>query len=464
MNDKIEQIENKNDDDELINTKNILSFKIKKFKNTKINKSKNLNIINKIENFNYPALLCVIIALLSIFLIFSISNKKNLNEDKKNFSSNNNKKNFPINNIFNIKELAFDNIKISYEKGLDFINKNVDGILIEPNIKNISANPQISAIIPVYNSRDIILRSIRSIQNQNMKDIEIILVNDFSTDDTLPYIEYLQKEDPRIKIIKNQKNMGILYSRSIGALSAKGKYIFSLDNGDMFLDYDVFDTIYNISIKDNFDIVEFKVIKSNALYNLPGNSLLDTKYSEHELNLVLFQPKLGYYPLQPKFERGEFSINDNYLWNKCIKTDIYQKSLNLFGEERYKRHMTLNEDLIIVVLIFNVAESFKFIGKYSVLNVPNSGGGGRSQEIINLYEMYVLDAMIDFSKDIKENKKILVQYMITLLGRSQLEETLKENDNKNLFKSLLNRIYSCDLISNEDKKEIKNRSSKFENL
>ena len=54
--------------------------------------------------------------------------------------------------------------------------------------------------------------------------------------------------------------------------------------------------------------------------------------------------------------------------------------------------------------------------------------------------------------------------MITLLGRSQLEETLKENDNKNLFKSLLNRIYSCDLISDEDKKEIKNRSSKFEYL
>ena len=298
-----------------------------------------------------------------------------------------------------------------------------------------------------------------------MKDIEIILVNDFSTDDTLSYIEYLQKEDPRIKIIKNQKNMGILYSRSIGALSAKGKYIFSLDNGDMFLDYDVFDTIYNISIKDNFDIVEFKVIKSNALYNLPGNSLLDTKYSEHELNLVLFQPKLGYYPLQPKFERGEFSINDNYLWNKCIKTDIYQKSLNLFGEERYKRHMTYYEDLIIVIILFNVAKSFKFIGKYAILNVRNIIMiYERPKTIMNLYDMYLIDALIDFSKDIKENKKIIVQYMFNLMGKKYLNETLNNNDNRNLFNSLLNRIYSCKYISDEDKMEIKNITSKYANI
>ena len=297
-----------------------------------------------------------------------------------------------------------------------------------------------------------------------MNDIEIILVNDYSTDDSLAFIEYLQKEDSRIKIIKNQKNMGILYSRSIGALSAKGNYIFSLDNGDMFLDYDVLDIIYKISIKGNFDIVEFKVIKSNALFNVPGNKLLDTKFSEHKPNLVLFQPELGYYPLQPKYDKGEFSINDNYLWNKCIKTSIYQKSLNLFGEERYKRHMTYYEDLIIVIILFNVAQSFKFIGKYSILNVRKAIRiYERPTTIMNLYDMYLIDALIDFSKDIKENKIIIVQYMINLLGKKQLNETLKHNDSRNLFNSLLNRIYSCKYISNEDKNEIKNITSKYDN-
>ena len=454
MDEKIEQ-----DEDELMNAKDILSIKKKKFSNRKSKfKPKNINILSKMKYIHYPIIICIVFVLLFFIFRGLFKRPKNINLTENIIIS----ENYSLS--LNTEELIFDNISISYKKAIDFIKKNVEGVLLEPNNNTLSENPKVSAIIPVYNSRDIILRSIRSIQNQNMKDIEIILVNDFSTDNTLSYIEELQKEDPRIIIIKNQKNMGTLYSRSIGALSAKGKYIFPLDNGDMFLDYDVFDTVYNIAIKDNFDIVEFKAINAPGLSNNPENTLLDIMFSYHKLNLVLSQPELGYFPIQPKNKTGQYSIIDNYLWNKCIKTNVYQKALNLFGEERYKRYMTLNEDLIIVIIIFNVAESFKFIGKYSVLNVPNSDGGGRSQEIINLYEMYVLDAMIDFSKDIKENKKILVQYMITLLGRSQLEETLKENDNKNLFKSLLNRIYSCDLISDEDKKEIKNRSFKFENL
>ena len=54
-----------------------------------------------------------------------------------------------------------------------------------------------------------------------MLDIEIILVNDFSTDNTLLTIQKLKDEDPRIKIINSEKNMGILYSRSMGVLKIK---------------------------------------------------------------------------------------------------------------------------------------------------------------------------------------------------------------------------------------------------
>ena len=68
-----------------------------------------------------------------------------------------------------------------------------------------------------------------------MLDIEIILVNDFSTDNTLLTIQKLKDEDTRIKIINNEKNMGILYSRSMGVLKAKGKYTLALDQDDFFL-------------------------------------------------------------------------------------------------------------------------------------------------------------------------------------------------------------------------------------
>ena len=356
------------------------------------------------------------------------------------------------------KELIFDNISTSYKSAIPFIKKNIAGNLDSINNSNYYKKiiPRVTAIIPVYNSKDIILRSIRSIQNQDMKNIEIILVDDFSTDNTLSYIEDLQKEDSRIKIIKNKKNMGILYTRSIGALSAKGKYIFPLDNGDMFLDHDVFDTVYNVANKGNFDIIEFRCINVPGLYSLENNRLLNIMFSYHKVNLELKQPELGYFPIQPKNESDDYFIEDNYLWNKCIKTIIYQKTLNLFGEERYNRRMIIHEDLIMVVLLFNIAQSFKFIGKYGVLNSPNSSGHNDNQATINLYEMYILDALIDFSKDNKLNKKIITPYAIQILRRESFNDTLKSEENKELFKSILNKIFSCTLISENDKNKIKN--------
>ena len=82
-----------------------------------------------------------------------------------------------------------------------------------------------------------------------MEDIEIILVNDFSKDNTLEIIEKLKKEDPKIKIINNPKNIGVLYSRSIGVLQSKGEYITNLDHDDFILDEDVFDIAYKASEK-----------------------------------------------------------------------------------------------------------------------------------------------------------------------------------------------------------------------
>ena len=81
-----------------------------------------------------------------------------------------------------------------------------------------------------------------------MKDFEIILINDNSIDGSLNIIQSLQKEDKRIKILNNKKNMGTLYSRSIGALNAKGEFIFPLDNDDLFFNEDLFKSIYNIAI------------------------------------------------------------------------------------------------------------------------------------------------------------------------------------------------------------------------
>ena len=89
-------------------------------------------------------------------------------------------------------------------------------IIIKILIKNItfqiSKQPKISVIIPVYNSQKTIKSAIRSIQNQNMIDIEIILINDFSKDNSSQIVEEIHQNDPRIIIINNNKNMGTIDS------------------------------------------------------------------------------------------------------------------------------------------------------------------------------------------------------------------------------------------------------------
>ena len=109
-------------------------------------------------------------------------------------------------------------------KGKQFI----DNCFNEHNIINyhkLNNKPFISVIIPVYNCKNTISAAIKSVQNQNFTDFEIILIDDFSSDNTSYIIKSIKERDSRIKIFKNKKNMGSLYSRSIGALSCKGDYI-----------------------------------------------------------------------------------------------------------------------------------------------------------------------------------------------------------------------------------------------
>ena len=213
--------------------------------NNLIEEDKNTN--KNIINYNiYKKLLFIF----GIFIILLCSFDKNLISFNKEFSTKNNKNNDEViipNNEDIYRQENFDSREKAFKKAKNFLKSNMEGKLLQ-KIPSESINDTIaSAVIPVYNSIEYISRAIKSIQNQNISNIEIILVNDFSTDNTLSFIEEIQRGDPRIKIINNKKNMGILYTRCIGVLNSKGRYIFPLDNDDMFLDNDVFFTMTNIA-------------------------------------------------------------------------------------------------------------------------------------------------------------------------------------------------------------------------
>ena len=89
----------------------------------------------------------------------------------------------------------------------------------------------VSVIIPVYNVEEYLKEALESVVNQSLKDIEIIIINDGSTDKSLRIIKGYATKDKRIKII-NQKNQGQSIARNSGIENAKGKYIYFMDSDD----------------------------------------------------------------------------------------------------------------------------------------------------------------------------------------------------------------------------------------
>jgi glycosyltransferase involved in cell wall biosynthesis len=177
----------------------------------------------------------------------------------------------------------------------------MNNILIDKKKYPLLKNPKISVIIPIYNGGKYLHYSLRSVQNQKMKDIEIILIDDCSTDNTLEIIEKYMKEDERIRFIKNIERRKILYSKSFAALNSKGKYIIQLDQDDIFIRDDIFDILYNEAQKDDLDIVQVRDFKK---YNFVFEKL--TKVNLKEMHCI--HPRKTHYQEQPKLKDNMFFI------------------------------------------------------------------------------------------------------------------------------------------------------------
>lgn len=91
--------------------------------------------------------------------------------------------------------------------------------------------PLVTVFMPVYNSEQYIKEALESILNQTYKNLEIVLVDDGSTDRSVEIIK--SYHDDRIRLVQNEKNMGIPYTRNVGLKEAKGKYLAIMDSDDI---------------------------------------------------------------------------------------------------------------------------------------------------------------------------------------------------------------------------------------
>ena len=117
---------------------------------------------------------------------------------------------------------------------------------------------KVSVIIPVYNVENYLAECLDSIVNQTLKDIEIICINDGSTDNSLEILETYAQSDDRFKIF-NQENQGQGVARNHGIKLSQGEYIYFMDADD-YLELNALEVFYNMSKSLDLDILIFKLI------------------------------------------------------------------------------------------------------------------------------------------------------------------------------------------------------------
>ena len=201
--------------------------------------------------------------------------------------------------------------------------------------------------------------------------------------------------------------MGALYSRSIAALMSKGEYIFGLDNDDMYFYYDVFDYIYLKGKIENLDIIGFLTINVWN-YNAKITKMKNIYTYQYPEEFYIEQPELGMWMIKFK---GNFLVHNNMIWDKCIKSSIYKKAVNVMGFQRYSKFLIWAEDASMVFVIFNLAKNFKYVYKYGILHYKSKSTASFSQsnDIRIFGEIFFLDIIYDFSSNTPEDKNFIVE-------------------------------------------------------
>ena len=263
-----------------------------------------------------------------------------------------------------------------------------------------------------------IKNNLLSIINQSFQNFEIIIVNDFSNDETENIVKKLQSKDSRIKMINHDKNLGVYHSRIEAMLNAKGEYILLMDPDDMYMNPNLFKEIYNYNLNNNLDIIEFSVYQQKD--GEKNIFLPDNHYEAHYHGFpkeIIFQPELSdllyYLPGSKEYSK---TICRN-IWNKIIRRKVFKKLYKYIGKEYYDAFVITADDMIMNSIAYQYANNYSNIFLpgylYNIRTVSMSRGEGgiklKKIRTINHYQYFFI--LYKYIKDFKKDRNFLMYEM-----------------------------------------------------
>ena len=237
------------------------------------------------------------------------------------------------------------------------------GLLLPNRDFRKSNKPKISIVIPMYNEAKNARFAIRTIQNQNLQDLEIVCVNDNSNDDTLSILEKLQEEDPRITILTNKSNRGVIYNRIYGALMSKGEYVTFIDADDGLCNINILQIAYDYATTkydEKIDIIHYQtcgcVVDERGEL---GDFLIMSVFNPHSFGKVLKQPEIS----DNYFQKSNNITGSGLVFDKIYSRELMKRVADYIGPHIWNQNLVFSDDYLLAYAAMRMTNSMVNIGE-----------------------------------------------------------------------------------------------------
>ena len=302
--------------------------------------------------------------------------------------------------------------------------------------------PKVSIIVPVYNAAEYLQRCINSLRNQSLEDIEIILVDDSSTDSSLEICNMAAKEDSRINVI-HKVNEGAGKARNAALAVATGRYIGFVDSDD-FVEPNMFETLFEKAEKYNSDLVMSGVLFVDGnMFSEKGDCIRKNyfdKDTQFESSESLKELKMGIVGALPEdLDDSKYGMS---IWKNLFRHDIIKQNNLIFESEREM----LSEDALFMIDYISCISKATGINDAFYNYCRNSDSISKSYKIDRLEKSVVFVKEVEkrFKKDIKcEEYQIYINRFWQAMCRVLCsQEIMYASDNKIKYTNLKQRLKS----------------------
>lgn len=265
-----------------------------------------------------------------------------------------------------------------------------------------ASSPKVSVIIPVYNTEKYLEHCLESVCRQSLKDMEIIIVNDGSTDSSKEIIDTFMEKDERILYVPHESNKGLFQARVTGVSNSHGEYIAFVDSDDT-ISVDWFRLLLKKAEETQADIVMGNTICENE------------KHQKYIYNTYYFATRSreclsGEDVLKSLLENEGMCFSKHTVWNKLYSRTIWEQSLPHFN--KLQEHFIMTEDISFSIVLHYYAKKLAYSNHDGYFYFRNNESSTISTNGVNKIKKNIEDLKRSFSfvKEFLEEKQIYGTY------------------------------------------------------